>query len=177
MPFQKRAVIFAVSRSGVRCLGKGSYGPQAKSKATGGCATSWNRSLHCGQRRLIRCGNHFHRGRVLNLRHRGHYQSPTLRHPSPIFRAQLVRRSQRSMVRAAPGGLARKARSTTELKRRRKHEDDFDAPSEHTFKPLRGCNSGKALLIGLTRLFCKQQRSSTSTSTKRLVRATVLKTR
>src|SRR5258708_12220984 len=34
-----------------------------------------------------------------------------------------------------------------------------------TFNPLRGCNSGKALLIGLTRLFCKQQRSSTSTST------------
>ncbi len=29
-----------------------------------------------------------------------------------------------------------------------------------TFNPLRGCNSGKALLIGLTRLFCKQQRSS-----------------
>jgi hypothetical protein len=24
--------------------------------------------------------------------------------------------------------------------------------------PLRGCNSGKAVLIGLTRLFCKQQR-------------------
>src|SRR5260221_14021641 len=34
-----------------------------------------------------------------------------------------------------------------------------------TFNPLRGCNSGKALLIGLTRLFCKQQRSSTSPST------------
>ena len=31
--------------------------------------------------------------------------------------------------------------------------------------PLRGCNSGKALLIGLTRLCSKQQRSSTSTST------------
>jgi hypothetical protein len=27
-----------------------------------------------------------------------------------------------------------------------------------TFNPLRGCDSGKALLIGLTRLFCKQQR-------------------
>jgi hypothetical protein len=47
------------------------------------------------------------------------------------------------------------------------------------FNPLRGCNSRNALLIGLTRLFCKQQRSSTSTSTnaerrtpnaKRLVR-------
>jgi hypothetical protein len=33
-----------------------------------------------------------------------------------------------------------------------------------TLNPLRGCNSGKALLIGLTLLFCKQQRSSTSTS-------------
>jgi hypothetical protein len=30
--------------------------------------------------------------------------------------------------------------------------------------PLRGCNSEKALLIGLTPLFCKQQRSSTSTT-------------
>jgi len=28
--------------------------------------------------------------------------------------------------------------------------------------PLRRCNSGKALLIGLTRLFCKQQRTSTN---------------
>jgi len=34
-----------------------------------------------------------------------------------------------------------------------------------SFKPLRGWNSGRALLTGLTRLFCKQQRSSTSTST------------
>ena len=34
--------------------------------------------------------------------------------------------------------------------------------------PLPGCNSGKALLIRLTRLFYKQPR--TSTSTKRLVR-------
>ncbi len=33
------------------------------------------------------------------------------------------------------------------------------------FNPLCGCNSRNALLIGLTRLFCKQQRSSTSTST------------
>src|ERR1700678_2547162 len=31
--------------------------------------------------------------------------------------------------------------------------------------PLRGCNSGDALLIGLTRLFCEQHRPSTSTST------------
>jgi hypothetical protein len=35
--------------------------------------------------------------------------------------------------------------------------------------PIRrgGCNSGNALLLGLTRLFCKQQRSSTSTNAKR----------
>src|SRR5258707_7306937 len=43
-------------------------------------------------------------------------------------------------------------------------EDENEAPHEH-LNPLRGCNSGKALLIGLTRLFCKQQGSSTSTST------------
>jgi hypothetical protein len=35
--------------------------------------------------------------------------------------------------------------------------------------PLSGCNSGKALLTELTRIFSKQQRSSTSTNAKRLV--------
>ena len=37
--------------------------------------------------------------------------------------------------------------------------------------PLRGCNSGKALLIGLTRLFSKQQRTSTRTNAERRTRS------
>src|SRR5258707_6524581 len=49
-------------------------------------------------------------------------------------------------------------------------EDDDEAPCEH-LNPLRGCNSGKALLIGLTRLFCKQQGSSTSTNAERRTRS------
>jgi hypothetical protein len=46
-------------------------------------------------------------------------------------------------------------------------EDEDETPGEHSSIRRGGCNSGNALLLGLTRLFCKQQRSSTSTNAER----------
>ena len=55
--------------------------------------------------------------------------------------------------------------------------NQFLLPLQHPPTREHGCNSDRALLIGLTRLFSKQQRSSTSTSTKRLERAMTSLTR